>query len=213
MSRPPWSRLLARSWALPAPSLPRALLRSPLSVATCAGSGLRLGFGSSGQRLDLRLFDGLSSGTAGAFATGSSVSSGALAIWQAPAEAGLRRGGDSLALGRCRCGGNLRLALGDLRRLRLRRRFQLGGRRLDLRLVCHRLGRLCRRLSAGAFRLPARAGPQDRRHDRRFAVRRARRRSATDRPALPASAPLSGVDGSSQGFGVAAGGLVSTVMA
>ena len=48
---------------------------------------------------------------------------------------------------------SLRLALGDLRRLWLRRRFQIGRRRLDLRLVSHRLGRFCRRLSAGAFRL------------------------------------------------------------
>ena len=39
--------------------------------------------------------------------------------------------------------------------------------------------------------LPARVEPLDRRHDRRFAVRRARRRSATDRLAPPASAPLS----------------------
>ena len=62
--------------------------------------------------------------------------------------------------------------------------------------------------------LPARVEPLDRRHDRRFAVRRARRRSATDRLALPASASTVGdFDGSSQGLGGEAAGLVSTVMA
>ena len=61
--------------------------------------------------------------------------------------------------------------------------------------------------------VPARVEPLDRRHDRRSAVRRARRRSATDRRVLPASLPLWVSRVPSQGLGFAAAGLVSTVMA
>ena len=102
------------------------------------------------QRLDLRLLDGLCLGH------GRRLGHRLERLLRGLGDGGrrglrLRRGGNRL--GGRRRGNSLRLALGDLRRLWLRRRFQIGRRRLDLRLVSHRLGRFCRRLSAGAFRL------------------------------------------------------------
>ena len=140
---------------------------------SCAGSGCAAVFGSSGQcprppppRRALRR-------ARQRLATASSVSSGPVddgGLWL---RLGLRAAAivSEVACAAPAC----RFAVGDLRRLWLRHRFQIAGGVSTFGSVSHWLGRFCRRLTVGACNLlPLWQAPRDRQHDRCLAVRQAR---------------------------------------